>query len=393
MIQFHNKMELGVRVAALLVTAVALVKLADLFFNALLSCLLLVWKHTAEGIAVPVLGETNEMEMELLTWVSFGMAVMAVYGMKRRLKAVFYGKPWRWYAILIFPLLMVAIAIYAANWGASYGVFFRSAGDMGIYYDQIFSYVGWVVLSGLSLFAVIVSVFGMDRIYVEQKKAQQYQVQTAVYQTLEEQYRQAERLRHDLKNHVLALRGLWEEKAWEKLGDYLKRMEDSAQLGMSGEAAGNRAVDALLCQKRKLAEEKGIDWECDVRVPKRCSVDEFDLCVLFGNLLDNALEACVRLQQKERGQEQGSKPFIRVQAGNVKSCFLLEVKNSMDIGEKQRNGSAKEDLQEHGIGLLNVGDVVRRYNGVMNTERQEGIFDISILLPLGESVYDMERVV
>lgn len=386
-------MKKGIRMAAMLVTVVTLVMLADLFFNALLSCLLLVWKHTAEGIAVPVLGETNEMELTWLTCSSFGLAVLAVYGMKRRLKDVFCEKPWRWYAVLIFPLLMVAIAIYAANWGASYGVFFRSAGDMGIYYDQIFSYVGWVVLSGLSLFAVTVSVFGMHRIYVEQKKAERYQVQTAVYQTLEEQYRQAERLRHDLKNHVLALRGLWEAKAWEKLGDYLKRMEDSAQLGMSGEAAGNRAVDALLCQKRKLAEEKGIDWECDVRVPKRCSVNEFDLCVLFGNLLDNAVEACERLQQKERGQEQGSKPFIRVQAGNVKSCFLLEVKNSMDIGEKQRNGSAKEDLQEHGIGLLNVGDVVRRYNGVMNTERQEGIFDISILLPLGESVYDMERVV
>lgn len=386
-------MKKGIRMAAMLITVVTLVMLADLFFNALLSCLLLVWKHTAEGIAVPVLGETNEMELTWLTCSSFGLAVLAVYGMKRRLKAVFCEKPWRWYAVLIFPLLMVAIAIYAANWGASYGVFFRSAGDMGIYYDQIFSYVGWVVLSGLSLFAVTVSVFGMDRIYVEQKKAEQYQVQTAVYQTLEEQYRQAERLRHDLKNHVLALRGLWEAKAWEKLGDYLKRMEDSAQLGMSGEAAGNRAVDALLCQKRKLAEEKGIDWECDVRVPKRCSVNEFDLCVLFGNLLDNAAEACERLQQKEKGQEQGSKPFIRVQAGNVKSCFLLEVKNSMDIGETQRNGSAKEDLQEHGIGLLNVGDVVRKYNGVMNTEKQEGIFDISILLPLGEAAYDMERVV
>lgn len=383
MIRFHNKMELGVRVAALLVTAVALVKLADLFFNALLSCLLLVWKHTAEGIAVPVLGETNEMEMELLTWVSFGMAVMAVYGMKRRLKAVFHGKPWRWYAILIFPLLMVTIAVYAANWGASYGVFFRSAGDMGIYYDQIFSYVGWVVLSGLSLFAVIVSVFGMDRIYVEQKKAEQYQVQTAVYQTLEEQYRQAERLRHDLKNHVFALRGLWEEQAWEKLGDYLKRMEDSAQFGTGEEATGNRAVDALLQQKRKLAEDRGVCWECDVVLPEKCRINEFDLCVLFGNLLDNAAEACERLQRKGKGQEQREQPFIRVQAGIVKSCFLLEVKNSMDIGEKQRNGSTKkENPQGHGIGLLNVDDVVRRYNGVMNTEAKDGTFMISVLLPL-----------
>lgn len=377
-------MEKGIRVAALLVTVITLVSLADIFFDALLSCLLLVWKHTAEGIAVPVLGETNEMEIELLTWVSFGLAVLAVYGMKRRLKAVFHGKPWRWYAILIFPLLMVTIAVYAANWGASHGVFFRSAGDMGIYYDQIFSYVGWVVLSGLSLFAVTVSVFGMDRIYVEQKKAEQFQVQAAVYQTLEEQYAQAERLRHDLKNHVLALRGLWEEQAWEKLGEYLKRMENRERFEMCEEATGNRAVDALLCQKRKLAEEKEIDWECDVRIPKQGCVNEFDLCVLFGNLLDNALEACERLQQKGKGQERGEQPFIRVRAQTVKNCFLLEVKNSMDSEERQRDGSAKkENPQSHGIGLLNVSDAVQRYNGVMNTEIQDGMFDISILLPMG----------
>lgn len=392
--RFNGKMEKGIRMVSMLVTVITLVSLADIFFDALFSCLLLVWKHTAGGIVDPVLGETGEMEIELLTWNSLGMAVIAVFGMKKRLKAAFFGKPWRWYAVLIFPLLMVMIVIYVANLGASYGVFFRSAGDMGIYYDQIFTYIGWGVLSGLSLFAVVVSVFGMDRVYVEQKKAEQFQVQAAVGHMLGEQYGQAERLRHDLKNHVFALRGLWEEQAWERLGDYLKRMENSAQLGMSEEATGNRAVDALLCQKRKLAEEKGIDWECDVRIPKQCRVNEFDLCVLFGNLLDNALEACERLQRKGREKEPGEHPFIRTQAQTVKSCFLLEVKNSMDAEERQANGSVKEgNPRGHGIGLLNVGDVVRRYNGFMNTEIQDGLFDISVLFPLGESAYDTEKVV
>lgn len=206
MIRFSEKAEKGIRVASMVVAVVTLAALAHIFFDALMSCLLLVWKHTVDGIVVPVLGD---MGSEVLTWLSFGMAVMAVYGMRKQLKEVFRGKPWRWYTVLIFPLLMVGIVIYVANWGASYGVFFRSAGNMGIYYDQIFTYTGWGVLSGLSLFAVVISVFGMDRIYVEQKKAEQFQVQAAVYQMLEEQYRQAERLRHDLKNHVFALRGLW----------------------------------------------------------------------------------------------------------------------------------------------------------------------------------------
>lgn len=385
----NGKAEKGIQTASMLITVITLLSLAHFFFNALFSCLLLVWMHTAGHVEVPVLGDR---EIVLIEWSSFVVAVMAVYGMRKRLRSVFRGKPGRWYAVLIVPFLVVAIVIYMADWGAGYGVLFRSGGNMGLYYDQIFSYVGWSVLSALSLFAIGVYVFGMDRIYLEQKKAEQYQVQAAVYKMLEEQYSQAERLRHDLKNHLLALCGLWEDQAWEKLGDYLKRMEGSAQLGTNEEATGNRTVDVLLYQKCKMAEDKGIDWECDVRIPKQCRINEFDLCVLFGNLLDNALEACGRLQREAHGQ--GLQPFIRVKAGTVKKCFLLEIKNSMNAAEKPKGGGKETDNPKgHGIGLLNVSDVVRGYNGVMNTEIQNGIFDISVLFPLEETAYDIEQVV
>ncbi len=379
--RFGGKAEKGIRAMSMLVTVVTLMWLTYFFSDSFISCLLLVWKHTAGGLDVPVLGETWEIEIELIGWLGFAIAVVAVYGMRKRLRAVFQGKPGRWYVVLTLPLLVVGIVTYVANWGAGYGILFRSGGNMGIYYDQIFSYVGWSVLSALSLFAVGAYVFGMERVFAEQKKAGQYQAQAAVYQMLEEQYSQAERLRHDLKNHVLALRGLWEEQDWGKLGDYLKRMEGSAQLGTNEEATGNRAVDALLYQKRKTAEKKGIDWECDVRIPERCHVNEFDLCILFGNILDNAVEACERLQRETVGQE--AQLFIRVQAQAVKRCFLLEVKNSMSADEKPIDKTTeRENGQGRGIGLLNVGDVVRGYDGVMSTEMRDGVFDLSLLLPL-----------
>lgn len=389
---FGQKTEKGIRTVSVLVTVLTLIWLMDFFSNSLISCLVLVWKHTVGRVDVPVLGAEGEREIGLIGWGGFCIAIMAVCGVRKRLKTVFRGKPWKWYGVLTLPLLIVAIVTYAANCGARYGILYRSNGNMGLYYDQIFSYIGWSVLSGVSLFAVVVFVFGMDWIYVEQKKAEQYRVQAAVHQTLEEQYSQAERLRHDLKNHVLALRGLWEEQAWKKLGDYLEKMENSAQLGTHEEAAGNRAVDVLLCQKRKMAEAKHIIWECDVQIPKRCHIDEFDLCVLFGNILDNAVEACERLQRKDQGQ--GVQPFIRVQAGAVKSCFLLEVTNSMDEDERKKSRTMeKENPQGYGIGLLNVGDVVREYNGVMKTEIQNGVYDISVLLPLEGTAYDIERAV
>ena len=387
--RINGRAEQAVRAASMLVTVITLASLADIFADSLFSCLLLVWKHTVGHIDVPFF---TEEESVLSGQISFAIAIGSVYVMRKRIGTVFRGKPWRWYAVLTLPLLVVEAVIFMANWGASHGVLFRSGGNMGLYYDQIFSYVGWGILSALSMFGAGVYVFGMDRIYLEQKKAAQYQSQAAVYQMIEQQYSQAERLRHDLKNHVLALRGLWEERAWDKLGDYLKRMEDSAQFGANEEATGNRAVDALLFQKRKMAEDRQIVWECDVQIPKRCRISEFDLCVLFGNILDNAVEACMRLQQGER--EAGRRPFINVQARTVKKCFLLEVKNSMRDAEKQESRFAeKENPQRHGIGLLNVGDVVRGYDGVMNTEMQNGVFDISVLLPIGVSAYDMDRVV
>ena len=387
--RINGRAEQAVRAASMLVTVITLASLADIFADSLFSCLLLVWKHTVGHIDVPFF---TEEESVLSGQISFAIAIVSVYVMRKRIGTVFRGKPWRWYAVLTLPLLVVEAVIFMANWGASHGVLFRRGGNMGLYYDQIFSYVGWGILSALSMFGAGVYVFGMDRIYLEQKKAAQYQSQAAVYQMIEQQYSQAERLRHDLKNHVLALRGLWEERAWDKLGDYLKRMEDSAQFGANEEATGNRAVDALLFQKRKMAEDRQIVWECDVQIPKRCRISEFDLCVLFGNILDNAVEACMRLQQGER--EAGRRPFINVQARTVKKCFLLEVKNSMRDAEKQESRFAeKENPQRHGIGLLNVGDVVRGYDGVMNTEMQNGVFDISVLLPIGVSAYDMDRVV
>lgn len=229
------------------------------------------------------------------------------------MEPVFYGKRKRWYVILALPLIMIITVFDVADWGASHGIMVRSGGSTGVYYDQIFSHAEFLVLTLLSMFAAGFYVLGMNRIYFEQEKSSQYHSQVAVYKMLTEQYRQSERLRHDMKNHVIALSALFQNKEWEKMGDYLKNMEGSG-LEDGGDMTGNKAVDALLYQKRKRADEKNIKWECDVQMPKDCSVNEFDLCVLFGNILDNALDACGRMRC-------GESCFINVQARTVKKFF------------------------------------------------------------------------
>ncbi|MDE7250642.1 MAG: GHKL domain-containing protein [Lachnospiraceae bacterium] len=349
----------------------------------LLVCLVLFCKHIVKKIPEPFL---SKWESGAIDYVSWCLVALAIYGISKHLIAVFHGKPGKWYVMLAIPLLVLITVFDVASLGASNGIMVRSGGNMGLYYDQLFSFAGFLVLDLLSMAATGFYVFGMNRIYLEQEKSGQYRSQIAVYKMLAEQHRQSERLRHDMKNHIIALSALSRNKEWEKIDDYLKNMEGIA-LDTVGDMTGSKAVDALLYQKRKRAKEENIIWECDVQMPKGYCINEFDLCVLFGNILDNAVEACERMQCSECR-------FINIQAKTVKKCFLIEVKNSIDMTEKYSEGFwSKKGQQEYGTGLLNVSDVVHRYNGVVNIEAENGTFTISILMPFPDDAHDIKIAV
>lgn len=355
------------------------IRLAGNFCVSFLSCLVLFFRHTVKKIPDPLL---TGWESGTIVCIGYCFVIFTVCRMSKMYEPVFCGRRGKWYTVLAIPLIVITIVFDVAGWCASNGIMVRSGGSMGLYYDQIFSHGGFLVLALLSILAAGFYVFGMNRIYLEQEKNDRYHSQIAVYKMLAEQYRQEERLRHDMKNHIIALLALSRNKEWEKMDDYLKNMVGFA-LDIGGDMTGNRAMDALLYQKRKQAEEKNINWECDVQIPKECYINEFDLCVLFGNILDNALKACERLPREEYR-------FLNIQARTVKKCFLIEVTNSMDRTEKYTEEfTNKEKVQEHGIGLLNVCDVVNKYNGVVNTEAEKGIFGISILMPLSDTVHDI----
>lgn len=377
---FKAEWEKRIFAAVMLLMAVMVVAGFSVSF---LSCMVLFFQHTVGKIQEPFVGD---LEGGMLGGVGYCSAIISVCWMSKHLETVFSGKRGKWYCLLAVPMLMLLAMFGIVGWGASNGIMVRSGGSMGLYYDQIFSYSGNCVLTGLSFFATGFYVFGMNRIYLEQEKSSRYHSQIAVYKMLAEQYSQSERLRHDMKNHILALSGLFQGKEWGKMGDYLKQLEENG-LEDGGDMTGSKAVDALLHQKWKQAEREGVRWECDIQIPKGCCIHEFDLCVLFGNILDNALEACERLQSAECS-------FITIHAGKVKKCFLIEAKNSMDRMTDYKEGvSSKENPQGHGIGLLNIGDVVKKYDGTMQTETGNGNFVISILIPLNDAAHDIKRAV
>lgn len=378
---FQDKGEKKILTASLLITVRTLVwEFCQSFFFGLT----LVFLHTVNGEMEPVIDIWGEY---LILCFTFAIGIWVIRFLEKQLKPVLNGKIRKWYTLLTAPLFVIVLIVDISGWGATHGILVRGRDEWNLYYNQIFSYLGSCVFTALSMAAVGFYIYGMDKIYVEQRKMMQYQSQIEAYKMLEEQYSRMERLRHDMKNHIIALKSMLANGDIDKMEQYVMQMQKAGDMEPGEEATGNKVVDALLHQNRKLAEEKKIPWECHVQIPKNGSIDELDLCVLFGNLLDNAMEACERLpEHKER--------FIEVQAQMVKKCFLLEVKNSTDLSQAMEIGATrKENPKAHGIGLVNVNDVVQKYDGVMNTEVEENVFVISILLPLKDAAYDRKQTV
>lgn len=335
-----------------------------------LSCLFLVFANLLTGGQITSIDLTME---NIIGAAAYCMAALAINILKEKLAAVFHNKIQSWYSMLSLPLFLIILIVDTVNWGASNGILVVSDANgaeyWNVFYNQIFSHIGICLLTVLAFCIVIGLVFGLHKIYMEQRQKEQYISQIEFYKMLNIQYLQMEQLRHDMKNHVLALHGLWENEEFVKLGGYLKKMLDRGSIGKNNEVTGNSAIDALLYHKRKKAEQNQIRWECDVQIPNNCMIDEFDLCVLFGNILDNALN---RYTETKNTKSEGN--FVYIQAGPVKKFFLLVVKNT----------TAMKNIKEmkQGIGFLNINETVKKYNGVINTTVENNVFEVSILLPV-----------
>ena len=341
----------------------------------------LIWLALSQKIPEKAAAIYSGCQEYLISILGFAAFLAAAHFLKKPLASVFGRKIKKWYLMLSIPLIVLIIIMDLAEWGATKGIMVRGEDRWNLYYNQLFSHGANLLLSLLAMCAACFYIFGMDRIYLEQKRKEQYQAKVEFYAMLEEQYRQMERLRHDMKNHVTALQGLAEQRDWEKMKHYLQKIAVTGAFEGSEEATGNQVVDALLYQKRKEAQRKGIRWEADMQVPKKCGVDDFDFCVLIGNILDNAIEACEKLPET-------SERFISIRSGMQKCFFLLEVRNSTELkdmgcvvyaGKSRRRG--------RGIGLLNILEAAQKYHGTVETELEGRVFTISVLLlvpPVGD---------
>jgi hypothetical protein len=172
-------------------------------------------------------------------------------------------------------------------------------------------------------------------------------------------YEQTRSFRHDIKNHLSVLDGLLRSGKLEEGREYLKKLEAVSEALSFPYQTGNPVVDILLGEKLGLAKEIGS--EVSLVLPKPCGIDDFDLCVLFANALDNAIAAC-------RAHD-GAKA-IRISGKQQGDFYMLTFENTC----------SNAPLPPAGTGLSNIKAVAEKYHGALLTEKNGQRFYLSVLL-------------
>ena len=181
--------------------------------------------------------------------------------------------------------------------------------------------------------------------------------------------------RQDYHNHMQSVKAYLAKNNITEAKEYLNRLEeDLADIRLLFDT-GNLNVDAILNAKISLALENGIRCDYKAVIPKELSVSDIDLCVVIGNLIDNAVEACRTVKKEEQ--------FLRLYIAPLKQQLYITVTNATsEVVRKLDEEYISKKRGDHGHGLKRINNVVKKYDGYINRKNEPGVFVTEIMLPL-----------
>ena len=200
--------------------------------------------------------------------------------------------------------------------------------------------------------------------------------QASYFEGLLNDYTEIRKFRHDMKAHVMALTELASDSKNEKILDYLKSIDAKLACSAIKSYTGNKAVDAVINELAKHMEEAKIKFEYEGVLRNREDVQDFDFCTIFYNVLQNAIEASKALDEDKR------EVSIEVKSVGDKAGILISNNTLLEKipVEKEGRFTTKKDKENHGFGIQNIKDVVKKHDGIYEARIADSRYIVTIVI-------------
>ena len=195
------------------------------------------------------------------------------------------------------------------------------------------------------------------------------------YEAMAMHMQEVRKLKHDMQAHINVLNLYAADSKWELLKGYLGDLaERHVVQNYKIISTDNELVDAIISDAAGKNVDNNIIIECEGKFPKDIMVPDFDLCIMFSNLLSNAVEACSKLVNSEK------KIHIMIKSTNdeLRIAFKNPIEWEVDV-EQLGSYTSKKDKTNHGFGVGNIRDTVEKYDGNMVMSAEDGIFETVIV--------------
>ncbi|MCL2020022.1 MAG: GHKL domain-containing protein [Oscillospiraceae bacterium] len=246
--------------------------------------------------------------------------------------------------------------------------------ELKIIFTQFFTVL---IIPLLVLIIIIMLINSVSRRYYENFSSlleNQVKNQIAYYEQLEEKSNDLRAFKHDYENHIQCLKYTLESEseAKEMALEYIEGLNYLFEETQNKFNTGNFITDALFNEKNVICEKSGIIFE-HLGVVPMTYIKAVDLCILLFNLLDNAIEACGRINEGEK--------YIRTITDYKHNHLNIMVTNTVSEPVKIQNNfipTTKSNKTNHGFGLFNIHRIVNKYGGKMKMGCENGIFSVEI---------------
>ena len=191
-------------------------------------------------------------------------------------------------------------------------------------------------------------------------------------------YEEIAKMSHDFNNQIRTIGSMAADTDNAELKEYvselLKDFDDIKIITYTG----IDSIDAVINRKQKQAKDKNITTSLSASYSRNYSIRNIDICVILANLFDNALEACEKIAEEQDR-------FIRFNLHNTGDMIVIKMENSFnrDSSIKIKEGvfiTTKAETDTHGYGLKIINSLVEKYQGVLDTSYEKGVFSVYILL-------------